>query len=178
MSTIGTIGVLAYAALATAWDLHQRRIPNWLSGSALGAAFAVSLLGWGTALDQALIGGALGFGILLLPFTLGVVGGGDVKFVTVVGAWMGPRLGGEALMLGTAAGLGVAVIYAGLAGRLWETIRSTGQLAWLLTATMAPALFVPPDSHKSALAPIPYAVPLSLGVAIAVYLDSHGLSFF
>ena len=91
---------------------------------------------------------------------------------------MGPRLGFEALVLGTAAGLVVAVIYAALAGRLLETLRSTGQLAWLFTATMAPALFIPPAEHKSALAPIPYAVPLSLGVAIAVYLDGHGLTAF
>lgn len=176
MTTATTIGVLGYATLSAAWDLHQRRIPNWLSGSALLLALAVSVLGSGVGIGAALLGAFLGTAILFVPFTLGVIGGGDVKFVTVVGAWLGPRLGFEALLFGTAAGLVVGVLYAAGAGRLRETVRTTGQLAWLVTATMAPAMFVPTEPSRSALAPIPYAVPLSLGVAIAVFLDGHGLT--
>lgn len=176
MTSIASAGVLTYAALAAAWDLRARRIPNRLSGSALCAALGLSSCGLGVSLDQAALGTVLGFAALFIPFALGVVGGGDLKFVAVIGAWLGPRLGFEALLLGTAAGFIVGLVYAALAGRLAETLRATGQLAWLVSATMAPALFIPPEPTKSALAPIPYAVPLSLGVAFAVYLDGHGLT--
>lgn len=176
MTTVATIGVLAYAALAAGWDLRERRIPNWLSGLALAAGLGVAVGGAGVALTDALIGALVGFVALLVPFSLGVVGGGDVKYVAVVGSWMGLRLGCEALLLGTAAGMVIGVAYAACAGRLRETLQSTAQLAWLASASMAPALLAPSQPGRSVLAPIPYAVPLSLGVALAVVLERHGLA--
>ena len=176
MTVVATTGVLAYAALAAGWDLRERRIPNWLSGVALCAALVVAAGGAGVPIGEALLGAIAGFAVFLLPFSLGVVGGGDVKYVAVIGAWLGWRLGCEAVLLGTAAGMVVGVAYAAHAGRLRDTLVSTAQLAWLTGAGIAPAVLAPARPDRSALAPIPYAVPLSLGVALAVLCEWHGLA--
>lgn len=176
MTALAILGVLSYATLATAWDLRQRRIPNWLSAAGLSAALAAAATGFGVGIFDAVLGATIGFALLFVPFALGVVGGGDVKYVAVVGAWLGPRMGLEALLLGTAAGLVVGLGYAAAAGRLRETVRSSAQLAWLVAATMAPETLAPREPGKSVLAPIPYALPLSLGVVLALWLDHRGVT--
>src|SRR5512144_2951224 len=105
MSLLTNAGVLGYAALATGFDLRERRIPNWLSGLGLAGALAAAPTDAGIGLPAALCGAGLGLGALFIPFTLGAVGGGDVKFAAVAGAWLGPRVGLNALRLGRALGL-------------------------------------------------------------------------
>src|SRR5262252_9458769 len=109
MSLLASAGALAYVALATAWDVRSRRIPNWLSAAALIGALAVAPTSSGAGLRSAALGLVLGIMALIVPFLLGAVGAGDVKFAGVAGAWLGPRLGFEALLLGTAIGLFVAL---------------------------------------------------------------------
>jgi prepilin peptidase CpaA len=72
-------------------DILWRRIPNWIPGLALLAAFGLRtyLLGW-----VGLRTGLLGFGLALLIylplFSLRAMGGGDVKLMAAVGAVAGP----------------------------------------------------------------------------------------
>src|SRR5262245_3562129 len=46
----------------------------------------------GSGLWNSLLGAAFGLGVLLLPYILGLMGGGDVKLLAGVGAWLGLRL--------------------------------------------------------------------------------------
>jgi prepilin peptidase CpaA len=171
--TIG--GVSVYAALATVWDLRERRIPNWLSGSAFLAALASAYADDGIGLWAAWSGAAVGLGALIIPFMLGAIGGGDVKFAAVSAAWLGPRLGVNALLLGSALGFFVALSSAAFAGRARETMQGTARLLWLAAATLSPT-HIPRASTKAApLGSIPYAVPLAGGVIMTVLLDQHGL---
>src|SRR2546426_12726646 len=85
VSRVLTKSVIASAALATllslgVWfDLRCRRIPNVLTVAGLG----VALLLRGVLGVRALVDGVEGGGFALLlslpPFTLGMLGGGDVK---------------------------------------------------------------------------------------------------
>lgn len=89
--------VLLVAALvlltATLIDLKVRRLPDLLTGSLFVFAMGASLLGYGPAPLDALIGAAIGFGSLLglnLLYQLlrgrNGVGGGDIKLALGLGA--------------------------------------------------------------------------------------------
>jgi len=111
VSRVLTKSVIASAALATllslgVWfDLRCRRIPNVLTVAGL----AVALLLRGVLGVSALVDGVEGAGLALLlslpPFTLGMLGGGDVKLLAAVGGFMGPvRLIGAFLMIALVGG--------------------------------------------------------------------------
>jgi Flp pilus assembly protein protease CpaA len=174
MSFVTTAGVLGYAALATGFDLRERRIPNWLSGIGLAGALAMAPTAAGIGLPAALFGAGLGLGALFIPFTLGAVGGGDVKFAMVAGAWLGPRVGLNALLVGSALGLFVALGAAAAAGRARAALAAAGRLLWLFAASPSLSTLPPASPAEGKLAPIPYAVPLAAGVAAAVVLAENG----
>ena len=76
--------------LAAAWDLSQRRIPNKLILIGLLSGIALQTqIGGLAGLGLALLGTATGLGLLIVPFGLRVMGGGDVKLTMVVGTFLG-----------------------------------------------------------------------------------------
>lgn len=85
-------GMIAFgaSALASATDLRSFRVPNLLSLPLLVSGGLYHGLSGGRA---ALLGSALGIvcgaGILFLLHLRGGVGGGDVKLMAGVGAWLG-----------------------------------------------------------------------------------------
>lgn len=82
-------GLIGLALLASFWDLKEQRIPNWLTIPALLLALGIrASMGWpalGSGLAAA--GAALGCGIIF--FAVGGLGGGDVKLLAAVGAFVG-----------------------------------------------------------------------------------------
>ncbi len=86
-----TACVLIFLGTAVAWDVKTRRIPNWLNVTALVAAliFHATTQGWNGVL-HALAGFAVGFGVLFVLWLIGGGGGGDVKLMGALGAWLGP----------------------------------------------------------------------------------------
>ena len=84
--------VVAFTVTATVTDLRTRKIPNWLtvSSAIVGLVFHICT----KQLDGLLfsLGGfATGFGILLVLWLIGGGGGGDVKLMGAIGAWLGPK---------------------------------------------------------------------------------------
>jgi prepilin peptidase CpaA len=140
MDPIPAAALSSFLALAMARDLSERRIPNRLVG-----VYAVVGLGLGLVFPPgpagAVLGLATGFALLLGPFALGFVGAGDVKFLAVVGTFLGPARTLDALVLGMALGGLFAIPI--LVRRRWHDAAAR-------TAT------------------IPYAVPLSLGTLAAL----------
>ncbi len=97
------IGVVLASAIL---DLRTRRIPNWLTVSALGVALLVRLPMGGDALLTGLAAAAVAFLITLPFFALGGLGGGDVKLLTAVGAFLGmDRLWGALFVTAVAGGV-------------------------------------------------------------------------
>jgi leader peptidase (prepilin peptidase)/N-methyltransferase len=92
-------------------DLEHRRVLNVMVAPAAVVALLASLLPGGPTPAQALIGGALGFGIFFLLALLGrgAMGLGDVKLAGVIGLMTGYPLVVAALALGIVLG-GVAAI--------------------------------------------------------------------
>ena len=87
---ISFVVVMAVVAVAVTIDLRTRRIPNWLTvpAFAAGMLFHIVTGGWSGFLFAG--GGfAVGFGILLALWLIGGGGGGDVKLMGAIGAWLG-----------------------------------------------------------------------------------------
>lgn len=76
--------------LAAAWDISQRRIPNRLIAIGLVSGIVLQTqIGGLAGLGLSLLGAACGLGLLIGPFALRVLGGGDVKLTIVCGVFLG-----------------------------------------------------------------------------------------
>ncbi|GMU39279.1 MAG: prepilin peptidase [Chloroflexota bacterium] len=84
--------LLAPGWVGAAIDLRTRRIPNWLTATAMLVAIAVAAASGD--LLAAVAGGALAFtiGVMIASVARGAFGGGDVKLMAYAGAATG--LGG------------------------------------------------------------------------------------
>ena len=88
---LNLVPLLAAVTLAAAQDLRSRRIANALTVSLLAAGLVGAAVGsGGLSISSALLGMLTGFGLMFVPFALEAVGGGDVKLMMAVGAWVGP----------------------------------------------------------------------------------------
>src|SRR5690554_5642960 len=105
--------LLAMLVCAAAVDLRSRRIPNVLSFTLALSGLAQSFL-FGQAIGvgptQAIAGLAVGFALTFILFALGAMGGGDVKLMAGVGAWIGPT--GVLAVFAVAAVVGMGIVLA------------------------------------------------------------------
>jgi len=151
------------AMVAGFLDWRYRRIPNWLtvSGFAAGVAVNTILYRW-PGLKGALLGTALGLG-LLLPFVLvRSLGAGDWKLAGALGACLGWRqllsvLVGTILVAGVMA---LAVVI--WKGRLKQTLLNMAHLLAALFSLRMPAFEVSLDDPQSTK--IPFGVAMALTV--------------
>jgi prepilin peptidase CpaA len=144
-------------------DWRYRRIPNWLtvSGFAAGVAVNTSLYRW-PGLKGALLGTALGLG-LLLPFVLvRSLGAGDWKLAGALGACLGPRQLLSVLMdtILVAGVMALAVVI--WRGRLKQTLLNMAHLLAALFSLRMPASEVSLDDPRSTR--IPFGVAMALTV--------------
>lgn len=92
MFSILLVGVVVtFTTVAAVLDWRTRRIPNWLTVPVCVAGLIANLLfrGWWEGLQTSVGGFAVGFGLLLVLWLFGGGGGGDVKMMGAVGAWLG-----------------------------------------------------------------------------------------
>ncbi len=179
--------LLALLLVATWSDLKDHAIYNWTVYPGILLAFALNALGEGlsywTALDAEKLQktwGFVGLGPSIVGFLLcGLimvacyvffhVGGGDVKLVAMLGAFLGPYQGLEALLwtfvLGAAAGLMMLVWRVGpgrLLVRLWRQVVWTIRLRhWASLSSEERSLF------QTRL----YLAPSALASVVIVYWD-------
>jgi prepilin peptidase CpaA len=86
------VAVAAFTLAAAVTDLRTRRLPNWLTVPAFAAALVFHGVSGGlSGLGEALAGFAVGFGALFVLWLIGGGGGGDVKLMGALGAWLGPK---------------------------------------------------------------------------------------
>lgn len=118
-----TLVVLAASCVAAVTDVWRFKVYNALTFPLLAAGLIYHTVVGGTAgLSASFTGMLFGFGVLLLPYMLGGMGAGDVKFVAAVGAWVGFEPMISILLIGCiATGLYsfVIIVYHGSYRRAW-----------------------------------------------------------
>ena len=174
MTILDTLVVLI-SSLSAFFDLKIRKIPNWLV--LVGATSGIALNGFQglNPLYQSIAGLVAGITVLLLPFALGWIGAGDVKFFGVVGALLGvswlPRIFFySALVAGMIAVVYVVVGSTRLAGinELWTDLK---------LAVLSLGQIIPDPIHKRSEGrgrSVPWGVAFALGTIIAYYFDHMG----
>ena len=119
MSWVICIAVLL-GVVASAEDLWRRRVSNILTGPALliGVIAHTALSGWDGAIDSSL-GALIGFAVFFVFFLMGGMGGGDVKLIAMIGAFVGWQAVLVTIILSAFCGAisGLTLILLGFKGR-------------------------------------------------------------
>jgi len=168
--TLAHVIAVGIALMACLTDLRSRRIPNVLTfGAALAGLVFQFATGGVEALGQAALGWLLGALVFLLPFALGGLGGGDVKLLAALGAWLGPA---DALWLvlytGVAGGV-MAVAVSARYGYLGTALQNVRLLLchWQVAGIKALPEITLEGSGGPKLA---YAFPILMGLVTSVWL--------
>ncbi len=130
---------------ASVEDVARRTISNWIVLAALAAGVGCQIFakGW-IGIGYGLMGAAAGFGVFLIFYVLGGMGGGDVKLMAGFGALLGTgRLLQAAFWTALTGGLLAAGILGFAAARRW---------------------LAPGRQNEARPASIPYAPAIALGV--------------
>jgi len=134
---VGIEFVLVLAVLvATVTDLRSRRIPNWLTMSALVLGFGLNaLIAYPSPLEGVLLaakGFALAFILNMAMYMLHMTGAGDVKLLAAIGAMVGVSdfLGIFVLtaLLGGVLAIGLMLVKGRVRQTLWNVGFMVGEL--------------------------------------------------
>jgi prepilin peptidase CpaA len=145
-----------YVTLAAVIDWRTHKIPNWLTVPAaiLGLAFH-SLMPAGMGPIGSLLGFAIGFCLLLLPWILGGGGMGDVKMLAALGAWLGPVMILVAFGIGAILGMLMAV------GVMLSSVVTSGIMSTQKQYVGAGGAAAMRGENKKARRVLPFAVPMA-----------------
>jgi prepilin peptidase CpaA len=171
MKTIYVVA-LSLSLIACMTDLRSRRIPNLLTfGGAFAAIVFHGVTGGASGFLTACAGWVVGLALFFLPFALGGMGGGDLKLIAALGAWLGP---GQAVWLALCTGVAggvMAFVVALVRGYLWQALSNVRLLLthWRV-AGIGPV-------HEISLAGssgprLAYALPILVGTAVTLWLYS------
>jgi prepilin peptidase CpaA len=153
------------AIIAGIWDARFRRIPNWLTVSALVSGVAVNawLGGW-PGVKTSLLGATLGLGALLPFLLLRSLGGGDWKLVGALGAVLGAGQLVDVLIASLIVAGVMAAVLVIARGRALQTLRNIGNMLGAMARLQMPGSEVSLDNPESV------KIPFGVAVAIAVVL--------
>jgi prepilin peptidase CpaA len=151
---IAAVAVAGFMVIAVIWDLRSRRIPNWMTVPFFiaGLIFHTLTSGW-AGFGFAAGGFATGFGILFVLWLIGGGGGGDVKLMGAVGAWLGAPMTLIVFIASSLLALLVAIV-----AIVWRLVNPSPALAG------GPPANSSARSAMSAGRAVPYAVPVALAI--------------
>lgn len=136
--------IVLYAAVAAAFDLKKRKIPNTLNLTAVvvGLFYAIVSAGY-SGLEQSLLGSAVGLGLFYIVYLLKAIGAGDVKFLAGLGA-----LGGAEFALKVAASSVLIAAFFGIIQlivnkRFIDFVQRVVSFQFLRAQTLDPSLKFP-----------------------------------
>jgi prepilin peptidase CpaA len=178
---LATVLLLGLMLAATVTDLAQHKIYNGTTYTGILAALGLSAAGWLT-LDgrevsfwESLAGLAVCGSVMLLCFVMFKVGGGDVKLIAMLGAFLGLEQGITAMLwtfvLGGCAGL---IVLIWRVGPLRLLVRVLRQVLWSLRLGQWSPLT--PD-ERAQLQPPLFLAPSALAAVIIVRFNLVDLVF-
>lgn len=162
--------VVALVVVAMSYDLHARRIPNWLVGTALIAALPIEIVANGLPIGPIWwVTGALTGGLLFLPgYLIRMLGAGDVKLMAAVGALMGPRGALEAALTATVVGGAISFVALLQKRRLRKGVASAMSILITMSADDTPETAETKHAVGSAVGSLPYGIAIAIGSVIAI----------
>ena len=177
MTTYGLLmcaPMFALLAWAAVTDFTSRRIPNWLSYTLiLGGLFHGLTAATAVGLGSSLLGMLVGFALTFVFFAVGAMGGGDVKLLTGVGAWLGPLGVLLVFVVEAVVGMAQAVLQAAMQKRLGAVLRNSAVLAGSVAAGQGDAGIASlPDpaaaGDRAMKHVLPYSVPVLIATVVVV----------
>lgn len=169
----GLLPMLALLGGAAITDWRTRRIPNGLTIGLIAGGIIASAC-WSIAVitpSQAVLGMMTGLGLAFVPFALGALGGGDVKLLSGIGAWVGPAAVFHVFLIAAVVGLLIVLVQCAWQGRLFALFRNSAVLVMNLTQMETLGVQHVSEvgrSFRSVDRPLPYAVPVLVATCSVV----------
>jgi len=163
------LGLTLSIAVFTDWREHK--IYNKLLVPAFFIALLLHMFQAGiSGLTSSLVGAALGFVLLLLPYLVGGMGAGDVKLLTVIGAFGGAYFVFTSFLYGAVIGGLISAFLLTRRKALGNTLKH-----FLLFLP----IFQKPQHLSEAMNNVrqekfPYGIAIALGTLIALFLPLGG----
>jgi prepilin peptidase CpaA len=164
-----TYAVVGLALVACVTDLRTRRIPNVLTFGGAAAAIVFHTATQGVSgLQLSVFGWMVGVAIFLPFFMLRGMGGGDVKLLAALGAWLGPREAFWLAIYASLAGGAIGIVVALASGYLGTALRNLRTLltTWFLVGPQPVPSMTLEDSKGPRVA---YAIPMFVGVMVTLW---------
>ena len=166
------VAVVVIGVIACITDLRARRIPNVLTFGDAAAGLAYQL--WTQGVSGGIHGAGgwlLGVAVFLPLYLLRGMGGGDVKLMGALGAWLGARdVVWVALYAGVAGGV-MAVVVALWHRRLRMSAGNVGMLLWYWRSVgLKPLPELTLDGSRGPR--LAYALPILAGVVLRMWLPA------
>jgi prepilin peptidase CpaA len=170
--SIPQLAPLLVAAIACGTDLKSRRIPNWLTLGAAAGAFGFFLAGNGWhGLAWSAGGWTVGLAMFFPFFLLRGIGGGDIKLVAALGAWVGAS---GAMWLGLYAAIAggpIALVMALSRGYTKQAFANMwGLFGFWRVAGLRPHPGLTLETAQSGAPRLPYALPIAMGLVMTLWL--------
>jgi prepilin peptidase CpaA len=173
---------VAVFAVVAAWiDGTELRVPNKLTLPFVVAGWVFSMIAfelqggdWYTGLGYSLLGTAVGC-LTLLPFyAIGGMGGGDVKMMMGIGAWVHTTIVFNSFCVGAVVGGVMAIVMAVQAGQ-WT--KHYNQFFYIfneiVTVKNPEKLSEIAGERKSSMRLLPYGIPMAIGTLM--YMGWNGM---
>jgi prepilin peptidase CpaA len=167
LAAAGFVGAfLTLAVVGIVLDVRLRRIPNSLTLAILAAGliFSGAVDPVWSGVKSSLAGAAVGFGVWIAFYAIGVMGAGDVKFFAALSAWIGPSLSLRAAIVAALIG---GVLAIGFLLRDRQLGRSLHGFALLPFFRSLKSVQVVDMTEDQASTQLPYGVALGSGAIIA-----------
>lgn len=164
---IKDITLILVLLISVVTDMRWRRIPNVLTAPALAAALILNVISGGTdGVMFCLKGAGVGVLVMMLPYVMGGMGGGDVKLMGVVGAVKGAAFVFTAFIYTAVAGGLIAIACLLIKGRSREVMYLVGRKF----ASVGNGCIEGGCREGEREGKIPYACAISAGVMTAYYM--------
>ena len=152
-------------------DIKSRKIPNYLTFSAMIIGLCISLFAGGiVGLINSFYGLLTGFALLIVPYMLGGMGAGDVKLLMAVGAFLGAVLTFNVFLNGALIGGIYSIMLMAKHRELIPFLKKVYYVFFFFTASAARFRDLEVFNKEEKNLAIPYAVAIASGVVLSVWV--------